>query len=82
MLLEAYEDLGAGDFDRRISVQRSDEFGELFDGFNAMAERLGYAEESTVPDDTAVPAQGSVVELVNDTPPDGTVMAKSVSFRG
>ena len=40
MLLDAFADMGAGDVDRRISVVRTDEFGELFDGFNDMAEQV------------------------------------------
>jgi hypothetical protein len=33
-------DLGAGDFDQRISVERNDEIGELFQSFNTMAKEV------------------------------------------
>ncbi len=47
-LKQAIRDAAMGDLDFRISHQRKDEFGELFDGFNlfatAVQERLGAAE--------------------------------------
>jgi serine/threonine-protein kinase len=40
VLRRALQDFGAGDLDRRISEARNDEFGELFQIFNAAAEDL------------------------------------------
>jgi serine/threonine-protein kinase len=47
VLRRALQDFGAGDLDRRISEARNDEFGELFQIFNAAAEDLqGVASKS------------------------------------
>ena len=47
VLRRALQDFGAGDLDRRISEARNDEFGELFQTFNAAAEDLqGVASKS------------------------------------
>jgi len=40
VLRRALQDVGAGDFDRRISESRNDEFGELFRVFNTVADEL------------------------------------------
>ncbi len=40
VLRRALQDFGAGDLDRRISESRNDEFGELFEIFNAAADDL------------------------------------------
>ena len=42
-LLRAFDSLREGNFDVRISLQRNDELGELFNGFNAMAAKVQLA---------------------------------------
>ena len=44
-LRDAMADLGGGNGDRRISIQRNDEFGVLFSAFNEMADEL-YGSEA------------------------------------
>ncbi len=39
-LTNAVREIGMGNFDHRVSLDRQDEFGELADGFNSMAQRL------------------------------------------
>lgn len=40
MIKRSMLDLGTGDFDQRISVERNDEIGDLFEAFNKMAENV------------------------------------------
>ena len=47
VLRRALQDVGAGDFDRRISESRNDEFGELFRVFNTVADELQSAVAKT-----------------------------------
>ena len=59
MLKEALGEIGQGRFDHRIEEKRKDEFGELFEAFDGMAEALqGRSDsgETITPPDTPAPA--------------------------
>jgi serine/threonine-protein kinase len=61
---DSLEEIGQGRFDCRIAEQRSDEFGELYRAFDAMAARLEeMAEGNKAPEapQAAAPAEATVI---------------------
>jgi eukaryotic-like serine/threonine-protein kinase len=72
-LKAALDEAAEGNLDVRISHQRSDEFGDLFEGFNRLAARVQARAE---PADAPLPAPPVMPGSAADAAEDRTVMAK------
>jgi len=72
-LVHAVREIGRGNFDHRVQLGRRDEFGELADGFNSMAEQLKAFEDINI---AKVIREKSKLEAIVHNITDGVILTE------